>query len=319
MKRKNLSSVFLLFCALLWANSAFALEVKLRERAALSDEMVRLADVAEIGPASQAAEALGAQIICPAPEPGAKTVLTRSEVKQRLRLVAPNVENLTWSGASRVTAQRQGVLVGPERISRLLEDFLEDKRGFLPDANVQIRSIDYPPPFYLPIGDLECEIIPSDPAILTSRRFTFIFRVDGRVERNLALRAEIEAIAPVAVATGDLSRGTLLGQRDFNMVEMDLSRLRDPSFFAEDLLGKELKRSVRRGKIVSRSDVAEPSLVNRGDLVTIIASRGSLTLTASGLAREDGEKGATIKVRNKSSDKEILCRVIAPGTVSVEF
>ncbi len=212
-----------------------------------------------------------------------------------------------------------GTTITPAEVRQYLADYLEDNRGFLPQAEIRIVSLDVPGSFTLPPGEVSCEIIPSDPQILTSRRFTFIFRVDGRVVRNNAYRAELEARAPVAVAAVDLSRGVVLAESDINLVEMDLARLRNPGFDPQDLVGKVLKRSLRMGQALDRSQIEEPSLVNRGDLVTIVARRGAMELTATGLARKDGKLGEFIEIRNTSSQKDILCQVVAPGLVQVEF
>ena len=62
-----------------------------------------------------------------------------------------------------------------------------------------------------------------------------------------------------------------------------------------------------------------PPLIKRGDIVSIVVRKGTLTVTAEGIARHDGKEGTWIKVRNTSSKKEILCKVKAPGLVEVEI
>lgn len=218
-----------------------------------------------------------------------------------------------------VAFSANGTLIGPKQVRELLEDYLEEKKGFLPQAEIRIKSLDVSGSFTLPPGRVTHEIIPSDPQILNSRRFTFIFRVDGRVERNLSYRAELEALAPVAVAAMDLARGVEITERDINFVSMDLARLRNPAFSAEELVGKVLRRTVRMGDVFDRNFVEEPSLVKRGEVVTIVARRGGMQLSATGVARDEGKLGDTIRIRNSVSQQEILCQVVAPATVIVEF
>ncbi|WP_305046868.1 flagellar basal body P-ring formation chaperone FlgA [Geoalkalibacter sp.] len=216
-------------------------------------------------------------------------------------------------------AAEGGTTIGPAQIRELLEDYLHEKRGVLPQAEVRVKSMETVAPFTLPPGRVSHEITPSDPQILNSRRFTFVFRVDGRVQKNQSYRVELEALAPVAVAALDLSRGVVLGERDINFVEMDLSRVRNPALSADDLVGRVLKRSVKLGEPLDRGIVEEPSLVARGEVVTIIAQRGALRLSATGVARDAGKLGDTIRIRNSASQQEILCQVVAPATVKVEF
>jgi flagella basal body P-ring formation protein FlgA len=44
-----------------------------------------------------------------------------------------------------------------------------------------------------------------------------------------------------------------------------------------------------------------------------------MLITARGTATHDAQKGATVKVVNNNSQKEILCRADAPGLVKVEL
>ena len=210
-------------------------------------------------------------------------------------------------------------VVDAEAIRQYLDDFIRSRRDVLPQADIRFKKLELPAPFNLPPGKLEVEVIPADPQIVASRRFTLIFRVDGRVEKNLALRAELEAIAPVVVAAGDLGRGSVLSARDLNVVEADLVGLRNPCFDPAELVGKKLRQSIRLGAPIDRTQIDFPPLVKRGEAVSITLVQRGMQLTAAGEARQDGQEGETIRVRNNSSRKEILCRVIASGHVQVEF
>ena len=87
----------------------------------------------------------------------------------------------------------------------------------------------------------------------------------------------------------------------------------------DELVGKKLKRSLRQGTPVDRGTVDFPPMVARGELVTIILRHGSMELSARGEARQDGQAGETIRVRNIGSERDILGRVVAPGVIEVEY
>lgn len=221
--------------------------------------------------------------------------------------------------AAPLAADPAVVMVTPDQVRACLEDYLLSKKAFLPQARIGFRSLELPGPFQVPAGKLSCEVHPSDPQILGSRRFNLIFRVDGLVVKNTALRAELEAIAPVVIAAGDLPRGTILAQSDLNLAEMDLAGLRNPCADPAELIGKKLKRSVRLGDPIDRQAVEFPAAISRGDMVILTARKGTLVLSATGVAREDGNAGATIVVRNNASQKDVRARVVGPGAVEVEF
>jgi len=234
---------------------------------------------------------------------------------------------LLWSGGSPALAREFPVEPdsdGRARIDRtqvrgLLEAYLADRSESLPLAKVRIKSVENIKPIMLPAGETTCEIVPSDPAIIDSRRFSMIFRVDGRVQANLAVRTDLEVIAPVAVAAIDLPRGAIIARGDVYMAERDLDSLREPYLNAEALIGKSVRRSLRAGAVMQKGLLETPPVVRRGDLVTMTVRSGALLLTARGAARENGVTGETIKVRNNVSQKDILCKVTGPGQVNVEM
>lgn len=226
---------------------------------------------------------------------------------------------LLTAGISPALGLEPGAEVGPAQLEQILQDFLAASRDRLPEAKIRIKSLQGPRPFALPAGKVSHEVIPASPDILSSRRFTILFRIDGRVVENLAVRAELEALAPVVVAAHDLGRGIELAESDLRVVELDLNGLRNPCLDSRELLGKKLKRPLRAGDAFDRTQVEFPPMIRRGEVVSIQVVSGSLRISAAGEARQDGREGETIRVRNSSSRKEILCRVIAPGLAQVEF
>ncbi len=223
------------------------------------------------------------------------------------------------TGPSTGTEGRGGVEVGPGMLQRILEDYLEEQQPLLPAATIRLRDPRFPRPFVLPPGVFSTQVVPSDPRILGSTRFTVIFRIDGAAVKNVSVRGGVEAIAPVVVAASDLPRGALLCDIDLNLVEQDIVRLKNPVFQVEELIGKKLKRGLRMGSPIDRAAVEFPPMVKRGELVTILLKSGQLELTALGEARQNGLEEETIRVKNQNSNRDILGRVVAPGTVIVEY
>lgn len=314
---KKIAFIFLLLTVV--STSAFGLEISLKKEADVAGVTTTLGDVAMVRPASSEARVLSARTLFRSPEPGHRNTYTAAEVRSALEQADPELPRCRWAGADQVVVKRSGIAIGPKAIRHILKNFIRRKQAFLPQAQIRFDHLYYPMPFMLPQGKLQVEVIPSDPRILHSHRFTLIFRVDGQVEKNIAVGGELKAIAPVVVAAGDLRRGAILTSHDVNLAKLDLTRLRNPCFNLKDVVGKKLLRSVRLGQPLQHRDVVDPPVVHRGQLVTMVARKGALTITAMGIARQDGAAGAMIHVLNSSSRKEILCKVSAPGKVEVEF
>lgn len=222
-----------------------------------------------------------------------------------------------WASAQ--TAAEQGQLISQEEMTQVLDDFLADESDRLPGVELRFASLDLPESFKVPAGVLDFQVIPAKPDVIGSHRLTFLIRVDGEIASNRSVRVSIEAMADILVAASNLRRGKILGEEDVVFQREDISKLKQPLFSADEIIGKRLKRSVRLGKPLLKQQVEFPPLIKRGDRVVIQAQRGGLILTAAGEARQDGLEGETIRVMNISSRKEVLCRVLAPGLVSVEF
>lgn len=305
---------------LLFATPGLALEVRLREQVEVAGEMVRLGELGEILAAEGGLQqALAPLELFAAPDPGGERKISAAEVAQAFAQRAAGMPEVRWSGAKTLTLKRPGQQFGPAQIEALIAQYLQQNKARLPKAQVHFRIAQPPAPFTLPAGKLATEIISSDPGLLKSRSMTLIFRVDGRLVKTLLVRGELEVITAVVTAASDLERGTLLSAKDLQLLERDLSGLRDPYNDPAELIGKKLKRPLRAGDILEPGMVDIPAVIKRGDGVSMQLRGAGFSLSAQGVARQDGLAGETILVRNSNSRKDISCQVIGPGQVNVEF
>jgi flagella basal body P-ring formation protein FlgA len=201
----------------------------------------------------------------------------------------------------------------------VLSDYLVSAAADLPGVKLNFENIYLPPRFIVPSGKIEYQVIPAKPQVIGSRRMTLITRVDGEVVANQSIRVVLNARAQVVVTTKDIKRGESLTSADLSLAQQDISDLEEPFFAMDNLIGKQLKRTLRQGQPLQRNQVEFPPMITRGERVTIQASNPGIMLKASGEARQNGELGEMIRVRNIGSQREVLCRVVAAGLVSVEF
>ncbi|MDF2635242.1 MAG: flagella basal body P-ring formation protein FlgA, partial [Pelosinus sp.] len=69
--------------------------------------------------------------------------------------------------------------------------------------------------------------------------------------------------------------------------------------------------------VITDSMVNKPVLIKRGSMVILIALVGSMEVTASGQAMQDGYEGQLIRVKNVNSNKIVLGKVIEENKVQV--
>jgi flagella basal body P-ring formation protein FlgA len=124
----------------------------------------------------------------------------------------------------------------------------------------------------------------------------------------------------VLVAKHALPRGSYLQKSDVITSRKDISRLHGGYFTnLNDISDMVIKRSLRKGRVLTPGVISPPRLVKRGESVTILAKSGGLTIRVKGRALMDGKKGDRIRVKNMRSKRDLHATVVSSGTVQVNM
>lgn len=147
-----------------------------------------------------------------------------------------------------------------------------------------------------------------------------IIRQNGVVVRNFPVQCEVRLWRDALVATRRIEKGTVVAEGDFGpgRVEVQagsLPRLNDRSA----VIGKRTTRTIAAGEGVSPRDLEKVILVKAGQSVMIVAETPVLRLTVPGRAKGNGGAGDPVLVRNESSNRDVMARVIDGKTVQVDF
>jgi flagella basal body P-ring formation protein FlgA len=87
----------------------------------------------------------------------------------------------------------------------------------------------------------------------------------------------------------------------------------------EDVAGKALKRDIPAGTVIASHVLEDSFVVQRGDTVNIVAENKKLLVQAKGRTLERGKMGDTIRVKNLTSNKEVVGRVAGSSTVKIDL
>lgn len=132
--------------------------------------------------------------------------------------------------------------------------------------------------------------------------------------------ASIKNFKEVAVLSKPLSRGAIVSATDVRLERQDVSKLRQGYLTSIDqVINKQLKRTLSMGAILNTSNLVSQKLVKRGQRVSIRAFNGFIDIRMSGQALMDGEAGQRISVRNDNSKRIVEGKVIAPGIIKVNL
>jgi flagella basal body P-ring formation protein FlgA len=125
-------------------------------------------------------------------------------------------------------------------------------------------------------------------------------------------------MSEVVVAKTELSRGSTVTRDDLKLEKRDIARLHRGYLESLDkAIGKTVKYSVRPNQVVTPSRIDSPLAVKRNGRVTILAANSSVQVRMTGTALENGSIGQRIRVKNRSSERELEARVVGQGIVQV--
>ena len=123
---------------------------------------------------------------------------------------------------------------------------------------------------------------------------------------KIFIGAQIQQFADVWVARVAISRGTVLTRDHVGLEQREISRTiaqHVPS--TQTPVGLVTKRPVRAGDLIQTSALVKQKSVRRGDRVTLIARKNGLEIRALATALTDGAMGDRIRVKNRSTNKEL--------------
>ncbi len=143
-------------------------------------------------------------------------------------------------------------------------------------------------------------------------------RCTGQNPWSLFVPVTVSVMAPVVVAKRDLARGDLITAEDLRLEPRDLSRLhRGYLEHPEDALGNRVRQHIRRDDVITPSRISVPLAVKRNSRVVIVANNPAIAVHMAGTALESGSIGDRIRVRNRSSRRELEATIVSQGVVQV--
>lgn len=158
---------------------------------------------------------------------------------------------------------------------------------------------------------------PSNPG--NKGKYTVGVKCSSPKPWTLYVTAKVGLEGPVVVARRDLSRGTAIDAGDVQLVTQNTNQLLRGHFDTlSQVVGRTLKRNLRRNQVVTPSLLVVQKTIHRGQMVTILAGHSGIEVRMKGKAMRNGNPGELIPVQNLSSKKMLEARVVSAGNVRIE-
>lgn len=136
---------------------------------------------------------------------------------------------------------------------------------------------------------------------------------------TIYLRGRVTASTGIPVLQHAANRSELISEDDVVIKNIQIaSDLRGIIMERGQLVGKVAVRDLIAGQPLRQSDVKAPTVINRGQSVTIKSFAGGLTVTMKGRALGNGRAGDRIWVQNERSKKRVEGIVSSSGDVLIQ-
>ncbi len=296
--------------------------VRISPHAEISGDRILLSQVADIaGPNLLLNNRLGSIDIGKAPLPGRKRFIESRHIVARMDQSTGGLPtDIGLEFPERLEVSRKAVKIQKKKIAGIASDWVLQQVPWDLE-NVRVVKVQVNADIVLPQGRISYKVqSPGALDFLSTIALSIEFFVNGQPAKRAWVTLSLEVVSPVVVVRRPIGRHESIRREDVTVLLQDLAKLpagiyTDP----EAVVGMRAKRTLH-GNTVLREDLVElPPLVNRGDMVTIIAETGVLRITARGEVKAMGRKGERISVVNVDTRKRVLARVLDSRTVSVDF
>ncbi len=84
-------------------------------------------------------------------------------------------------------------------------------------------------------------------------------------------------------------------------------------------IGKKAVRHLSPNLPIQQPYLTDPPVIHKGDRVVLEVRQSGLVVRTVGIAKDSGEPGKTIAVKNQTSGREVIGQVVNAGLVKVLF
>lgn len=164
------------------------------------------------------------------------------------------------------------------------------------------------------------QVTPAGRTGLTATRQRLDVSCPGDTGWEMPVSSQIAVFLPVVVSSEVIDRGATITPAQLTLQEQEISKLTRGFYHRVDQVTEQgAKRRMRAGQVITPSLLTLPTLVRRGQKVTMVATQDGISASAPGEAMEPGQQGSIIKVKNLRSGKVVEALVLENGSVTSTF
>ena len=249
------------------------------------------------------------------PEEGKPLQINKSRLSQALRQALGEEYGGRLILPSSLVIQKGGIVFREDDLRNYVMNSLEPQLKAMP-GEAELTDFRLPDYIFLAHSGQQVQL---EPGKLSPGRVSLRFAVqeaDGTVLRRVAGTAKLTLWITAPSASRPLNKGETLSPDSVTFMRVNAGQLKDVPWDGQGGPWQVI-RSVGKGEPILQSDLANKSMVRRGNILTLNYERGNLRMSLQAEALADGEPGATIPVRNLQTKKQIYATVKDGNTVEI--
>ena len=130
---------------------------------------------------------------------------------------------------------------------------------------------------------------------------------------------QVRNLRQVLVMRRAVAAGQTLTSADVELVQRDLGRIAQGVLVdTAQVVGRVARRQLQVGNLLATTDLQAEKIIRRGDVVDLVARRGTVEIRVSARASKDAAVGDSLLVENLSSRKTVQGTVAEDGTVNIK-
>ena len=281
---------------------------------------VTIGDLCEITPTNDQTLAISQLRFGPAPVNGFSRSVTRADLVQSLVSNGVQLRTVKISGSAEVLVQGVAIDVPQQDMldaaTTSLQALLTVEGGDVElEEPRRVRYLKAPP------GRVSQDLrarVRGNKTNLTSAIVDVEIVVDGEVFKTVPLRYKLQRFQQVLKTVGTIAKDQPLGPENVAVSREPMAQT--TGLFLGDMTqitGMCARRNLRTNQRLTLGDIAPPALIHRGDIVTVVLTRGRVKVTAKAVADEDAPLAGRVRLTNMSSRSQLTGTVYGPGLVVI--
>ncbi len=299
------------------------INIEIKDKVTLPEKQMVLGDIAYVSCNDPSLlERINNVFIGNTPWPGNIRRIEKDIIAARLADEGLELKAIVFGSATSSLVSVESVAVKGEEILKKAKDYLLAKLS-RSEGEIIIETDRPPADKLLPAteGDVRFEISQID-ANKDRGDVQLVVRIfiNDKQYSKIPVFFTIRVYEDVVVAKRKIDRNGILSDDDLLVKRLETTRLGSLTYGSiEELEGKRAVRFIQPNSPITQDIVDNPPVMKKGDVVKVLIQANNFSVTAKGVAKEDGFLGKVIKVKNIDSNKELYGTVENSDTVRILF